>query len=149
MREGVGEAMPDLAPEVESRVRLADRLAGNGRSLHAATLLREILAEMSDPHPEVVGRLARALRQGGRPGEALEVLDRAALDEEQLPWLSRERGLALAAAGRWLDAVDPLLAFVRTDPWDPESHRALAAAFRSAGRRDLAEREERLLERGR
>ena len=149
MREGVGEAMPDLAPEVESRVRLADRLAGNGRSLQAATLLREILAEMSDPHPEVVGRLARALRQGGRPGEALEVLDRSALDEEQLPWLSRERGLALAAAGRLPEAVDPLLAFVRTDPWDPESHRVLAAAFRSAGRRDLAEREERLLERGR
>lgn len=149
MREGTGESLPALAPEVEARVRLADRLAGNQRFLSAATLLREVLAAMPVPHPEVVGRLARVLRQGGRPEEALAVLDQVALDEEEFPWLARERGLALVGAGRLPEAVDPLLVFVRTDPWEGEAHRALAEAFRSVGHRDLAEREDRLRERGR
>jgi len=149
IREDLGGRMPDLSPELESRVRLADRLAEGGRLSAAATLLREVLAASPVLSPEVIGRLARVLRQAGRNDEALAAMDQAAMDEEEHPWLARERGLALAAAGRFEEAVEPLLTFIRADPWDPESHRVLARAYRAAGKPDLAEREDRLLQRGR
>jgi Flp pilus assembly protein TadD len=80
----------------------------------------------------------------GNPEAAEAVLDAAGVDEEEFAYVARERGRALARSGRFAEAESPLRTAVRTDPWDPETHEALARVYGATGRADLAEREQRL-----
>jgi Flp pilus assembly protein TadD len=144
LMETAGDPLPEMTAEAAAQFRLGDLLRLSGRPGAAADKYRIVLGSMQPPHPEIVARLAGALVDAGNPEAAEAVLDAAGVDEEEFAYVARERGRALARSGRFAEAEAPLRTAVRTDPWDPETHEALARVYGATGRADLAEREQRL-----
>jgi Flp pilus assembly protein TadD len=123
-------------------LRLGDLLRRRGHPGQAAERYARIV--VPGAHPLLVARLASAWNEAGEPARALAALDRAGLDEVEWAMLARERGRALVAMGRHAEAEAPLLAAVRTDPYDPGTHEALARVMAALGRPAEADREQRL-----
>lgn len=144
LRETAGDPVPSLGPDAVAQYRLGNLLQVSGRPGAAAGKYRSVLETLSRPHPEVVARLAGALVDAGNPDAALAFLDESDVDEDEFSWVARERGRALVRVGRFAEAEASLETAIRSDPWDPEAHEALARVFGATGRADLAEREQRL-----
>ncbi len=146
--QGMRSLEPDkdasLTADQRAALRLADLLAATGRHKAAVKQYQTLIEGWGRPAPLVIERLARALLADGAAAETLVVLDRAGLDEVEFASISRARGLALVALGRTMDALGPLRIAVRTDPFDPEVHAALARIHSERGETALAEREQRL-----
>jgi len=144
LMETAGDPLPEMAPDAAAQFRLGDLLRLSGRPGAAAEKYRIVLGASQPPHPEIVARLAGALVDAGDPQAAESTLDAAGIDEEEFAYVALQRGRALARSGQFAAAEAPLRIAVRTDPWDPETHEALARVYGATGRADLAEREQRL-----
>ncbi len=131
-----------LSPPAVSLLRVGDLLRRKGHPAQAAERYARVVA--AHPHPLLVARLAAALNEAAQPERVLTLLDRVALDEVEWAILSRERGRALVALGRYSEAEEPLMRAVRTDPYDPGTHEALARVMAAQGRSADADREQRL-----
>lgn len=131
-----------LSPSAAAVLRVGDLLRRKGHAAQAAERYARVVA--AHPHPLLVARLAAAWNEARKPEEVLDLLDRVGLDEVEWAVLSRERGRALAALGRHAEAEGPLLRAVRTDPYDPGTHEALARVMAAQGRAAEADREQRL-----
>lgn len=135
----------DLLPEEALKaLRLGDILNNLGEREAAWAFYKKALDLSPSPHPLVLARLASALNALGRPEEALAFLSRSPVPEDRFFPLARERGLALVSLGRHSEGVNSLLFFVRTNPYDPDVHKALSDAWTALGQGALAERERRL-----
>jgi Flp pilus assembly protein TadD len=138
------DGLETLAEAAADEVRLGDSLRANGRHRAAAVRYERALAGMPSPHPAVVARLAATLVDASAPDEALAAIGGSGLDDAESPLVARERGRALAAAGRNREAIEPLLAAVRSNPYDADTHETLEKAFLAIGDEARAEREHRL-----
>jgi predicted O-linked N-acetylglucosamine transferase (SPINDLY family) len=107
-----------------------------GRWTPAEALCREVLAD--DPNNlEALESLAAILLRSGAAAESLELFDRAIALHPNAANFAR-KGMALAAMGRFADAVDACRQAAALAPASPEIHTNLGNALQLAGRVDEA-----------
>ncbi len=128
-------------PEAKQHVQLGLMLQTRGRPKAAAVQYEKAVRLMGDSNPVVQTRLAQSLLESG---DAKGALDALAPARESYPtyvttWLIM--GKASAALGEHADARDHLLEAARINPFDPEVHALLAAAYDALGDKDTATRE--------
>jgi Flp pilus assembly protein TadD len=108
-----------------------------GKIEEAETLYREILRAQPD-HPEVMGLLGLAVCQLGRPGEAIEWIERAIALEPGRASFHCNLGMALAAAGRQPEAVAAHRRAIKLFPKFAEAWVNLGSAYAAMGEWELA-----------
>jgi len=97
---------------------VANSLVQLGRVAEAEAAYREAL-RLDPAAGEIAGRLAQLLRSRGARSEALEVLESALGHGGRHPQLFFERGMALVASGRGVEAEADFREAARRDPANP------------------------------
>jgi Flp pilus assembly protein TadD len=125
---GFAEKAAERTPsDAGIRALLGNAYLAAGRFASAETAFRDSLA-LNPGQPQLVLKVALAEIAQGRNAEAIALLDagRSALDQA-------DYGLALALAGRPLDAIAALEPIARADGADPRVRQNLALAYAFSG----------------
>jgi putative thioredoxin len=126
----------DLAAQVEPLIAMAEEVLGEGDASRAENIFGQI-REMDPDNPSVIGGLARAQINAGRPDEARALLDSLTEEQAKDPAISRARAALEVAAAPAVD-VSAEEARLAADPNDHEARFAIAQARMAAGDRDAA-----------
>ena len=129
-------AAQDLAAQVEPLIAMGEQVLADGDPARAESIFAQI-RDMDSDNLAVIGGLARAMIEGGRPGEARALLDTVAEPQTNHPAISRARAALEVAAAPAADvsAEEQRLA---ANPDDHEARFAVAQARLASGDRDGA-----------
>jgi putative thioredoxin len=130
-----GEAQ-DLAAQVEPLIAMAEQVLADGDAPRAENIFGQI-REMDPDNPVVIGGLARAMIEGGRPDDARALLNPINDDQKKHPAVSRALAALEVAASPPVD-VSAEEARLAANPDDHEARFAIAQARLAAGNRDAA-----------
>jgi tetratricopeptide (TPR) repeat protein len=123
-----------------NRAHLGDLLKERGRVGAAIIEYRRALEENRESVP-ILSRLAAALIQEGRHPEALAILLRAKELAPDHPTLYSYLGQTYAKMEKFQEARGALENAIAINPFNPETHRGLAAVYEALGDKESARRE--------
>ncbi|HEV7667871.1 MAG TPA: sulfatase-like hydrolase/transferase [Thermoanaerobaculia bacterium] len=136
----------DLRPDPKDRIALFQRFEAAALALRSGDAARAIselraLAAADPGNATFRGRLAQALREGGRPAEAIPVLRDAALAAPADPDVWYDLAVALQADGRSKEAQTAIERAIQLDDTRPDPHNTLGLLLLAEGRADEARRQ--------
>ena len=129
-------AAQDLAAQVEPLIAMGEQVLADGDPARAESIFAQI-RDMDSDNLAVIGGLARAMIEGGRPGEARALLDTVAEPQTNHPAISRARAALEVAAAPAAD-VSGEEQRLPANPDDHEARFAVAQARLASGDRDGA-----------
>lgn len=130
-----GEAQ-DLAAQVEPLIAMAEEILSGGDAARAENIFTQV-REMDPSNLAVIGGLARAMIDGGKPEDARALLDPLSEEQRKHPAVSRALAALEVTAAPAAD-VSAEEARLAANPDDHEARFAIAAARMAAGDRDAA-----------
>jgi tetratricopeptide (TPR) repeat protein len=123
-----------------NRAHLGDLLKDRGRIGAAVVEYRRALDENKESIP-IINRLAYALIQMDRHGEALEMLLRAKELSPDQPTIHTHLGQIFLKMGNFKEAKEAFQEVIEINPFNPEVHRDLSRAYEMLDDKESARRE--------
>ena len=121
------------AVEAEELLRLGELLRARGYVAGAVEEYEKAELLLGDANPLLQNALAQAYIDLGSPGEALAALEQVVNWHPGFYRSHLHRAQALAALARYEEAVQAFTAAGGINPFDPDVHRGLAAAYDALG----------------